>query len=244
YQLLKGIASSTDKRVTFQGLTRCISKAKPEPLHIRHIFQGAAHYYYHLNRSYLDSENLGNFLTIEFMKLQSTWNYDDIGTSEWEPVGENLIKDGMITLDIDDSDSHTNLYGIRIINRGGQDLYPNIFYFDNSELSIKLYYSIGGRTQFMTDSPLQKEGGHLNLGFGNGGARPYEYFIPDGQDVDVGFLKCFFSTSPIDLSSIIQNSLFETPRDPEASMQYTNTNSPDAWCCVLIPIVQRRSSST
>lgn len=122
-----------DQRVISHGLTRCIFKAKPDPASISQVIQGAAHYYYHLNRSYLTRDNLRESMTIEFMKLQPVWNYD-VGISGWMPVGENLIKDGMITLDIDDTND--NLYGIRVTNRGAVNLYPNIFYFDNSELSI------------------------------------------------------------------------------------------------------------
>jgi len=43
----------------------------------------------------------------------------------------------------------------------------------------------------------------MNLGFGFRHRKSHKYSIPDGQDVDVGFLKCFFPTSPVDLSKIV-----------------------------------------
>ena len=57
------------------------------------------------------------------------------------------------------------------------------------------------------DSPLPRNGGTLNLGFGFRYRRSHKYSIPDGQDVDVGFLKCFFPTSPVDLSKIATSSV-------------------------------------
>ena len=47
----------------------------------------------------------------------------------------------------------------------------------------------------------------MNLGFGFRHRKSHKYSIPDGQDVDVGFLKCFFSTSPVDLSKIATSSV-------------------------------------
>ncbi|KAH9485842.1 Metacaspase-1 [Psilocybe cubensis] len=229
-----------DERVTAHGLTRCIHTANSDPASLCRILQGAATYYYHLNRSYLTSDNLRKSLRFEFFKLQPSWQHDEDGALGWMPMGENLIKDGIITLEIDDAVE--NLYGIRVTNYSGTNLYPNIFYFDNSELSIESYYSTTTENHFLADSPLPKEGGQINIGFGNGGANPIEYFIPDGHDVDVGFLKFFFSTSPIDLSPIAQSSPFKILRDTETSLPYTDPNKSDAWCSVLIPIVQKRIS--
>ena len=45
------------------------------------------------------------------------------------------------------------------------------------------------------------------MGFGFKYRRSHKYFIPDGQDVDIGFLKCFFPTLPVDLSKIATSSV-------------------------------------
>ena len=45
------------------------------------------------------------------------------------------------------------------------------------------------------------------MGFGFRHRRSHKYSILDGQDVDVGFLKCFFPTSPVDLSKIATSSV-------------------------------------
>lgn len=43
------------------------------------------------------------------------------------------------------------------------------------------------------------------MGFGFKYRRSHKYFIPD--DVDIGFLKCFFPTLPVDLSKITTSSV-------------------------------------
>ncbi|KDR76515.1 hypothetical protein GALMADRAFT_1328284, partial [Galerina marginata CBS 339.88] len=182
-----------DKRLTAHGIAKYAHKAKADDMIT--VLQGAAHYYYHLNRSYLTSKYIEKGIEMEFFKLdESTDQYDeDTLPLASRLSGENLLKDGVITLSLrDDVD---DIYGIRITNTSGLDLYPSIFYFNNRELSIST-------TNFQVDSPLPKHGGTLNLGFGYGYRKGYQYFMPSGLDVDVGFLKCFFPTSPVDLSNI------------------------------------------
>jgi len=53
------------------------------------------------------------------------------------PVGENLDVDGVINLTIDPNSEDD--YGIKIINNSPLDLYPSLFFFDNSTLSISKY---------------------------------------------------------------------------------------------------------
>ncbi|KDR69751.1 hypothetical protein GALMADRAFT_160255 [Galerina marginata CBS 339.88] len=226
-----------DERVTTHGLTRCAFSVKADAKALRPVLQGAAHYQYHLNRSYLNSEDIENNITVEFFKLEL--NDDNFGEKfrmvSRRPSGENLYKDGVVSLTL--SGSSDEIFGIRITNNWSKDLYPVLFYFDNSELSITPYYASSGPSKFKVDSCLPKEGGTLNLGFGNGGEKPFEYYIPDGQDVDVGFLKCFFSTSPIDLSKVTQVPLDKLSRSAKPS----DSKVSDAWGCLLIPVVQRRA---
>ena len=88
-------------------------------------------------------------------------------------------------------------------------------------------------------SPL-KSNGELCVGYGSGGAPPYIYHIRKGQYLDVGFLKIYLSTQPIDLSGIQQKPAFLE----------THTVTPwhwepqDAWDTILIPIILRRNQSS
>ena len=122
-----------DKRVTAYGITKYALKAKAD--YMISVLQGAAHYHYHLNRSYLTSEKIEQGIKVEVFKLGFSSQLDE-GTFRLlrRPSGENLLKDGIITLSL--HDGVNDIFGIRIINNSDQDLYPSIFYFNNSELSI------------------------------------------------------------------------------------------------------------
>jgi len=122
-----------DNRVTAHGITKYALKAKADDM--IPVLQGAAHYHYHLNRSYLAFEGMEEMIKVEVFKLEFSSQLDE-GTFRLlrRPSGENLLKDGIITLSL--RDGINDVFGIRIINTSAVDLYPSIFYFNNSELSI------------------------------------------------------------------------------------------------------------
>ena len=122
-----------DKRITAHGITKYALKAKADDM--IPVLQGAAHYHYHLNRSYLAVERIKEVIKVEVFKLEFSGHFDE-GTFRLlrRPSGENLLKDGIITLSL--RDGINDVFGIRITNTSTVDLYPSIFYFNNSELSI------------------------------------------------------------------------------------------------------------
>jgi hypothetical protein len=75
-------------------------------------------------------------IRVEVFKLEFSGQLDE-GTFRLlrRPSGENLLKDG-IRHRYPIHDGVNDVFGIRIINTSGWDLYPSIFYFNNSELSI------------------------------------------------------------------------------------------------------------
>jgi hypothetical protein len=96
----------------------------------------------------------------------------------------------------------------------------------------------GGHSEL--ESPL-KGNGELCVGYGSGGWKPFSYELQKGRNVDVGFLKIYLSTRPVDLSGIQQESAFEgEPRTPKE----WHPEPQDAWDTILIPIIQRRDSNS
>ena len=122
-----------DKRITAHGITKYALKAKADDM--IPVLQGAAHFHYHFNRSDLTSKNLEQEIKVEVFMLDFSGQLNE-GTFRLlrRPSGKNLMKDGIITLRL--HDGVNDVFGIRIINTSERDLYPSIFYFNNSELSI------------------------------------------------------------------------------------------------------------
>jgi hypothetical protein len=102
------------------------------------------------------------------------------------------------------------------------------------------YYETSSTARGYTPGiPLPKDGGILTIGYGSGGAPAPTFHLRPGQNLEVGFLKIFLSTKPIDLSSIPQSSPFERTR---ATARWTPRKIDDeAWCTMLIPFLRRSS---
>ncbi|KAF8150569.1 caspase domain-containing protein [Crassisporium funariophilum] len=222
-----------DQRVRHYGMFRMPHRVRLDLQDVLRVLRAAAHYYYHLNRSQLN-KYLQKKVEVQFTQLEiSETEFDEFGRQLNVPIGPNLLVEDMISLEVDED----NIYGIKIINNTAWDLYPNVFYFDNSDMSITSYsFQTGGPGKFKTDAPLRKDGGILTLGIGSGGARPFSYFLPPDQDVDVGFLKIFLCTAPTDLSGVPQDSPFHDFR----GTVLRDEEPIKTWGSILIPIVQRR----
>jgi hypothetical protein len=78
----------------------------------------------------------------------------------------------------------------------------------------------------------------LTIGFGASGTAPQTYFLREGQTVDVGFLKLFFSTENVDYSSIAQKSLFGEDSEGRAGKRKEPRRY--LWDTLTIPIVQKQ----
>lgn len=91
------------------------------------------------------------------------------------------------------------------------------------------------------DVPLPKKinnvPGSLTIGYGSGGTVPFVYFMRDGQDVDVGFLKLFLTTEPVDYSNIPQTSPFDVN---DRAFGIYKPKPPLIWDTLLVAVVQRR----
>jgi len=109
-----------DPFVTKFGLTSLPFRISPIVDDVCAVIRAAAHYRWHLRRT---NKNpiFQNKVRVEFNQL--------IGM---RPIEPNLNIDGIIDLVVDEE----AMYGIRIINDTTKPLYPSLFYFDNSDLSI------------------------------------------------------------------------------------------------------------
>ncbi|KZP07420.1 hypothetical protein FIBSPDRAFT_922853 [Athelia psychrophila] len=183
-----------DKRVTVHGVNRIYLSFDPDPVVIRPALRAAAHYYWHLNRNSTD-HHFQDGIKVEFFELlESETDLDDNGYGVLGPYPnpENLYKCGAIKFTV----KTDSLYGMKITNNTKWDLYPGVFYFDNSDLSIVPYYFMPPSGHFKTDSPLKKDGGTFTIGYGSTATKPRRFAFRPGhnEDVDVGFLKMFFTT--------------------------------------------------
>ena len=86
----------------------------------------------------------------------------------------------------------------------------------------------------------------MTIGYGTGGgANAIAFYIPGGQDVDVGFFKFIFSTRVVDLSYItdyapyVPSDSLDAHRDRGTRPVIPGGNK-DTWVSILVPVVLRR----
>ena len=83
----------------------------------------------------------------------------------------------------------------------------------------------------------------LFIGNGTDGGKPHSFYLPPGQDLDIGLVKFFVSTEYVDLSWIVQDSPFEDGHthgvaNKEFPPRMVLAN--DEWSTVMITVLQRQ----
>lgn len=118
-----------DPAITRYGLTRLFYDTAPIVEEIAPVIKSAEHYFFALNHS-VHNTTIMNDIQLEIYQLQRPFML---------PIGPNLYQDNIIDLVVEEGDVP---YGIKLTNKSSVDLYPNLFYFDNSDLSIgEIFYS-------------------------------------------------------------------------------------------------------
>ncbi|KAK0440562.1 hypothetical protein EV421DRAFT_1815745 [Armillaria borealis] len=197
---------------------------------LHRILQSSAHFYWYLRHSSKESPLAGS--TLECMKLKETGEYTDdlLEILMPDPSGHNLNIGGEIMVDVDEE----AIYGFKITNTASLPLYVSMFYFDVSDLSISSYYQPGSAKKNVDVS--LPPGESLAIGYCASGTVPHMYTLRDGQDVDVGFLKLFYSTEYLDLSGIVQGSPFTVIR----GARRVEPESMHLWDSMCVTVVQKR----
>ncbi|KAK0438250.1 hypothetical protein EV421DRAFT_2037891 [Armillaria borealis] len=194
---------------------------------IHQVLQGSAAFYSHLHHSGKES-SLSGKVTLECMKLKRTSLFSD-----WEPTGNNLNIDGVIFVD---ADMETR-YGYKIANTTLVPLYVSMFHFYTGTLGIWAIYQPGSEKG--VDAPLGP-GESWTIGYDTKQVKaisrtPEQFFVQEGQDVGVGFLKLFLSTEYLDLSAIIQEPLV----DHDQSVPPSVAEIPSSCHTMCVPLVAK-----
>ncbi|KAG9121488.1 hypothetical protein FRC07_002546, partial [Ceratobasidium sp. 392] len=203
----------SDNRVTYDthnkisnehGITRLPETTRVDVKQILAALQSAAAWDWHVGRTNPDSP-FKDDVRIEVFRVKedlTKWNPD--GRRPLIPAGENLNTNGVAEIFVDP----THYYGYRIVNDTALDLYPYLFYFDASKLSIEHYYLGPLPGSGRMDVPLRQKG-YMSVGFGSSGVVPFAYCLGEDQKFDVGIIKLFVTTSSVNFGLLEQESPFE-----------------------------------
>ena len=199
-------------------------------------------------------EHWSRDIHLEFVHLERDGDkVDDMGcvVLRRNPDAKDLLVDNVVDILIDPEVN--DFYGVEIRNETEKDLYVSLFTFDVSDLSIGMYlwgpilWSHSDNiyvlvSHWMSDAsqgPPFLTGCSFTIGYGNDGGLPLCYELPRGIDVDVGFLKVYFTTKPIDLRYLEQESPFNDLRHSELSFEEMQlVDVEDQWGTITCAVVQ------
>ncbi|KAJ3551271.1 hypothetical protein NP233_g13112 [Leucocoprinus birnbaumii] len=203
---------------------------------LHRVVQCAIGFRFHLLRT-----NIGpspNFdLKMEFHELRMSFD-SKLGFGE-KPSGRDLFEKDPAIVEVKEDKQ----YGLTIHNFSNEWLYPHLFYFDPSELSITFWYlpptGAGSSSSHKTDAALSPKS-DFTIGFGKGGVSPWEFILPNGLTKDVGFFKLFVTTVPADLRSILQDSPYDSSDSGynRSGQSAGNIEIEGLWDTVLKTVVQ------
>jgi hypothetical protein len=123
--------------ITQFGLNEMPFRIQPTYDDIYPVIRAAAHYYWHLGRTNAEQHLQGKVQLI-FTQVEEIEEYDEDFNRIIVPVGGDLNRAGVVDFIVDPA----KMYGIKLINNSSLDLYPSLFYFDNSDLSISEYSTL------------------------------------------------------------------------------------------------------
>jgi len=233
-----------DDQITQHGLHHLAFKITPHFDAALRVLRDAAHYFHQLHLSQ-HNRDVEEHIDIQFLPVKKAAD----GFSYRTATGPNLIKDGIVSLEIGDDveGDEPVYYGVKILNNTSRDLYPHVFLFNSGDFTISTYSSFSnsvltrcviGSFSDKIDAALRSKQS-LKIGYGGGGRGPIGFYIPDDEDVDVSFLKFIFSTKLVNLENVERESPFLSSGRATKSVPPVNV---DEWGSILIPIAQKRRS--
>ncbi|QRV92056.1 ICE-like protease (caspase) p20 domain protein [Ceratobasidium sp. AG-Ba] len=198
------IFTTHNKLVNQHGITQLPCIIPLDGKLVLDVLRSAAAWDWHVRRTN-PNPPFGDNVRIEMFKVKqdfTVWN--EVGQRPIIQESKNMNTSGVVTIAVDPEE----LYGYRLVNDSSVDLYPYLFYFDASKLSIEHYYlgPIPGAGKI--DVPLPRKGS-LSVGYGASGETPFAYSLEDGQALDIGIIKLFIATSPVNFGLIEQDSPFD-----------------------------------
>ena len=129
-----------DPLVTKYGLTRMPYSLEPTVEAVSPVLRAAYHFYLHLRRTSRvengtrEGPGLADVVEIKMAEMEHDGvAYDDNFVPVLSPIPDSWKGGKEFDLQINDKET---MYGWKIINKSRVDLYPALFYFDNSDWSI------------------------------------------------------------------------------------------------------------
>ncbi|KAG8697606.1 hypothetical protein FRC11_014974, partial [Ceratobasidium sp. 423] len=187
------------------------------------------------------------------------WHLQRKNTDSWritDPVKMDLIKVGVkrgshrILFPVEEREvmeesgiagfkvKKQDLYGVQLTSQVDQPLYIRMLYFDTTDFSI---VDIFGHSITTDKDPVIRPKESFSIGDGVEGGAPLRFKLDKNQKLDLGYLKVFWSTKPLELEGIGQKPTFSRISRKWSRLrgceQYVDEGI--EWGTTLLIVVQR-----
>ncbi|KAG8731338.1 hypothetical protein FRC11_004469, partial [Ceratobasidium sp. 423] len=125
--------------------------------------------------------------------------------SNLEPLSAKYDDKGSIGL-VELAARDQDLYAVKLSSKRSIPLYVKMFFFDTTDFCI--VHLFGHSVSNDYGDPELPASGDLVIGDGGDGGPPLKFTIPPEKKVELGYLKVFWSTDPLELDDIVQPSAF------------------------------------
>ncbi|KAG8706556.1 hypothetical protein FRC09_002353 [Ceratobasidium sp. 395] len=213
------------------GMAKLKNKTRARRDEVEAVLFAAARWNWHLKR--IGPSRARSVVSLELMKLGTM--YGDYMMPVDEPL-ENLNKAGLVDIKVKEEDQ----YGVKLSSQARVPLYIRVFYFDSSDFSILDMFG-HSRANGHPDPDIPAHG-QLMIGDGSNSGALLSFGLAPGTELEMGFIKVFWSTDPLELDDVAQDSGFGFSTYGETSgrrVTLASRNAPKDWGTILLTMVQR-----
>ncbi|CAE6493595.1 unnamed protein product [Rhizoctonia solani] len=199
------------------------------------VLFAAAKWRWHLRRGNSQGRSPSQEVTMNMLKVGTTVNRLRTFFSEHEPAPMN--EDGAAEFVVDNS----VLFGFELKSRISSPLYVRMFYFDATDFSIgDMFGHNVANGAGTTNIPPR---GQLLIGSGGDGGTPLRFNISPGNQVEIGYMKIFWSTEPLELDHVGQKSAFKMRPGDARGVDLDWEGADSKWGTICLPLVLRERLS-
>ncbi|CAE6387334.1 unnamed protein product [Rhizoctonia solani] len=194
------------------------------------VLFAAANWRWHLRRGNSRGRMVKDGVTMNMLKVGNRVGRRRTFLQHPEPIPINA--DGVVDFAVE----NLVLHGFKLSSDIGRELYVRMFYFDATDFSIgDMFGHNTAHGRATADIPAR---GQLLIGDGADGGTPVKFNLSPGNQIEMGYMKIFWSTEPLELDHIEQISAFKMKSgDRGAGVCTDDTDS--EWGTVCLPLVLR-----
>ncbi|CCO33648.1 hypothetical protein BN14_07733 [Rhizoctonia solani AG-1 IB] len=196
------------------------------------VLFATAQWRWHLQRTNASEDQS---LTMSMLKVATRISTRPRATREYLGKPESIIVENGVADLVTNS---TALYGFKLQNKLNLSLYVRLFYFDATNFSIgdMFGHNVGSGEVGANIFPRSQ----LLIGDGADGGAPLKFDVSSNNEVELGYVKVFWSTEPLELDIEQESAFLGEPR----AVSSDSDSSDSKWGTICLPIVLRGKRSS